>query len=215
MNDPEILIWTDAEPDSALLDRAIAALQQGQLVVAPTETRYGLLARADSEAALLRLYEAKGRPPTMPVAMFVRDEATVLSLAHVSAPARKLMSDFLPGPLTLVLPARVAWGPPRVVDGKIGFRWSSSVLIDALVRGVPFSLTATSANLSGRPEMETVDQIVRQFGSSVAVCIDGGRLAGPVSTVVECSSEGIKIRRVGAIATEAVFDSIRDIAGND
>lgn len=210
MSAERIIVWDGQEPDPKLVEQVVQILTDESLVVAPTETRYGLLARSDSVTALQKLYEAKGRPGLMPTALFVRDAETMESHAHVNEPARKLIAAFLPGPLTLVLRSRIDWAPPRVLEGKIGFRWSSSKLIDALVKRLPFQVTATSANFSGQPESETVQQVAEQLGQSVDLYIDGGRLTGSISTVVDCSSEQPTILRVGAISPQAVFECIQD-----
>jgi tRNA threonylcarbamoyl adenosine modification protein (Sua5/YciO/YrdC/YwlC family) len=86
-----------------------------------------------------------------------------------------------------------------VVDGKIGLRWSSSPVIDGLLRRLECPLTATSANISGRPDPESVEEIVSQFGDRVDLYLDAGPLTGPTSTVVDCSGEKPKILRDGAI----------------
>src|SRR5512140_143911 len=149
MDVKKILRWEATRPFDSIARTAVEVLERGGLVVAPTETRYGLLVRHDSEEALHKLYDAKGRPTTMPTAFFVDSEERIRQYAAVPAIADRLIQRFLPGPLTLVLKATVAWEPPRVVHGKIGFRWSSSPLIEALVPRAPFLLTATSANMSG------------------------------------------------------------------
>jgi L-threonylcarbamoyladenylate synthase len=87
----------------------------------------------------------------------------------------------------------------------IGLRWSSSPVIAEVVRQVSFPVTATSANLSGSPELETIGQIQKAFGSQVSLYLDGGRLIRPVSTVVKCVAGEVTILREGAIDSSAVY----------
>lgn len=200
-------------PEPEVIRRAIEALTAGDLVVAPTETRYGLLARADSDRAIERVYEAKGRGLLRPTALFVQNESGLRELGDMTAQAERLMKAFLPGPLTLVLRSRVDWAPPRVMDGLIGIRWSSSAVIRELVRQIAFPVTATSANLSGSEELEATAQIREALGDAVSVYLDGGRLSGPVSTVVKCVGHDVTILREGAISAELIRSQIRHGGG--
>lgn len=190
--------------DPVTVETAARMLADGGVVVAPTETRYGILVRADLEPAVQRLFEIKGRNTTNPTAIFVDSIATIERLGLVTPVARKLIAEFLPGPLTLVLDAKIPWTAPRVVDGKIGIRWSSSVFIHHVVTAVGAPLTATSANLSGQPDRESVNEIMADFSSAVDLYIDGGLLSGPVSTVVDCTGNSVRILREGAIPGEQI-----------
>lgn len=186
-------------PDDTALEEAAGILSRGGLVVAPTETRYGLLARADLQPLLERLYAVKLRPLDQATAVMVGGAKDIEALGEMTPSARLLMERFLPGPLTLVLRARPDWPPPRVVEGKIGLRWSSSPVIDGLLRHVDCPLTATSANISGRPDPESVEEIVSQFGDRIDLYLDAGPLTGPTSTVVDFSGRTPRILREGAI----------------
>ncbi len=188
---------------------AARVVADGGLVVAPTETRYGILARVESEVAIQRLFDLKGRKVQNPTAVFVAAKSQIGRLALVTPIAQELSETFLPGPLTLVLESRVDWHAPLVVDGKIGIRLSSSALIQQLVEAVESPLTATSANLTGEPDRETIADIQKDFGERIDLYIDGGRLTGPVSTVVECIGQSYRILRAGAISIE----EIEQIAG--
>ena len=191
-----------ADPQTILV--AALILAEGGVVVAPTETRYGILVRADVESAVQRLFEIKGRTTTNPIAIFVESAEAIERLGLVTPIAQELIAEFLPGPLTLVLSATVPWGAPRVVNGKIGIRWSSSVFIHQLVTAVGVPLTATSANLSGQPDRESVAKVVADFGDVADLYVDGGILSGPVSTVVECVGDSFRVLRIGAISRERI-----------
>ncbi len=192
------------QPESAIIAKASSLLRQGDLVVAPTETRYGLLAHGDDPRAVSRLYQLKGRPWNIPTALFVPSIEDMSRYGHVSAVAQRLAEQFLPGPLTLVLKAVVDWAAPRVVDGKIGIRVSPAPVVVSLLKEVGAPLTATSANLTGKPDGVTVQEIARALGTGVALYLDGGKLEGPVSTVVDCSTDTLTILRAGAIAEEEI-----------
>lgn len=191
-------------PDPAALDQAAQALSCGELVVAPTETRYGLLVRADEQEYLEKLYGLKQKDRHQATSLFVRDLIEVGKLGRLTAAAETLFEQFLPGPLTLVLQAIPEWPPPRVVNGKIGLRCSSAATILGLLDRLSVPLTATSANISGESDAEGVEELAAVFGDRVALYLDAGQLAGAVSTVVDCSTEPVRILREGAITREQI-----------
>lgn len=186
-------------PSPSVIAQATQVILAGGVVVAPTETRYGLLARGDSQTALEKVYELKKRLLTQPTALMVPDRAALPRFGVMTPEAERLAAAYLPGPVTLVLRALHDWAPPRVVDGRIGLRCSSAPVVAALLASARCDLTATSANLSGEPEPDTVDEINAEFGNEVDLYLDGGPLRGPVSTVVDCSAPGVKVLREGAI----------------
>ncbi|MBD3258070.1 threonylcarbamoyl-AMP synthase [candidate division GN15 bacterium] len=202
----------DISPDvltPGVVDEAARLLRDRQLVVAPTETRYGLLARADSPAAVDRLCQAKMRGERHPVAVFASSAEEIGRLAVLSEDATRLSRRFLPGPLTLVLTARVDWPAPLVINGKIGVRWSSSPVIGALLTATGTPLTATSANLSGQGERERVEDVAQDFGEAVALYLNGGPLTGATSTVVDCTADHIRVLREAAIEAAALEAALK------
>ena len=198
-------------PSSRAISRAVSALCDGLLVVAPTETRYGLLARADSPQALERMMEAKQRPAFMPVAVFVPSLHRIPQLAILNKQGKALAEKFLPGPLTLVLENRTKLPPPCVQKKKIGIRVTPCKVISTIIENLAFPVTATSANLSGENDGETIDDIVIAFRDSIALYLDGGSLSNPASTVVDCTVDPVVIIREGAI-TRAEIESVVGVA---
>lgn len=205
MMSPKIDTIEYSTPDQEIVGRAASILGEGGLIVAPTETRYGLLARADSSEAVTRLYSIKGRPITLPTAIFVSDIDGISNYGPLNAAARRLAEKFLPGPLTLVIGATADLGEPLVVDKKIGIRLSSAPFIRSLLEKIDFPVTATSANLSGDRELETVDEIARAFGGKIDLYVDVGVLDNPVSTVVDASKDSPIVLRTGAIAESEIL----------
>ncbi|SYZ73105.1 putative threonylcarbamoyl-AMP synthase [Candidatus Zixiibacteriota bacterium] len=199
MTQPRILRIDPDNPDVAIIKEAAGILEKNGVIVAPTETRYGLLVRSDDMSAVMNLYSVKGRPASQPTAIFLRSAEEIDKFAYVSEVSRRLADCFLPGPLTLVLKARPGFSPPIAVEGKIGFRISPAPLIAALLEMKSFNLTATSANISGQKEPESISEIAATFGHRVALYLDGGKLSGPVSTVIDCSGDDYEIIRHGAI----------------
>jgi L-threonylcarbamoyladenylate synthase len=120
------------------------------------------------------------------------------------ASAQHLASRYLPGPLTLVLEAVSDLKPPLVIDSRIGLRVSSSSIIQSLLSMASFPLTATSANISGAEEPDSIASVMEAFGHHVDLYLDGGMLREPVSTVVDCYGGDVKILREGAISRSAI-----------
>jgi len=208
---PVVLRTDPIRPEKQILEHAAAVLTAGGLIVAPTETRYGLMGRADRQEVLEKLYEVKQRSLDCPTALLIREFGEAERYGRVNRAATALAERFLPGPLTLVLAATCDWPPPRVVDGKIGLRWSSAPVVRALLALVEAPVTATSANISGRPEHDRVQEIVDDFEDRVALYLDSGPLTGPVSTVVDCSEDQPRVLREGAVALEEITRIIDEL----
>ncbi len=210
MGDSRTVTIDPENPDPAVIEEAVAVLEAGGLVVAPTETRYGLLARADKGLPAERLTEVKRRSETKPISVFVGSFEMIMHYARMNPTSQRLAQLFLPGPLTLVVPAIGTWHEMIVPQDKIGIRVSSSPVIQAIMERVDFPVTATSANISGEDEAETVSEIAEAFEDGVDLYLDSGRLAGMPSTVVECIDETPKILREGAIDPNEIMAAVKE-----
>ena len=199
-------------PDPTVIERAASLLREGHLVVAATETLYGLLARADDPKAVARVCDAKQRPGDLPMAVFVDSVEAMSRFAEVTPVASVLASRFLPGPVTLVLTAALTWKPPLVVDRRIGLRVSSSPVIQALLDKTGIPLTATSANLSSRGGGLTVHDVEAALGSRVDLLLDSGRLTSVPSTVVDCSADPVRLLRTGAVSPDEIAAALKDVS---
>jgi L-threonylcarbamoyladenylate synthase len=165
-----------------IIERAVSVLMHDGLVVYPTETVYGLGADAFSDEAILRVYEAKKRPVSMPVSIAVADFDMLCGVAHVREGMEEFIQAFLPGPVTVILPARNS--VPEILTGGtglIGVRIPSHELALRLIEHFDAPITATSANLHGAKDPKTPDECT----VPCELLIDGGRLPGTPSTVVD------------------------------
>ena len=194
----------------AALSRAAQALAEGQLVAFPTETVYGLGARADDDAAVARIYAAKGRPAGHPLIVHVADEASVQVFARsVSPEARALMAAFWPGPLTLILPRRpgVATAAAGGQD-SIGLRLPShpvarALLLEAARRGVA-GVAGPSANRFGRVSPTTAAHVVHEFGPGLLVLDGGACPVGIESAIVDCTRGQPALLRPGQLSAQRI-----------
>ena len=170
----------------------------------PTETVYGLAARADSEAAVAAIFRAKGRPDFNPLIVHVDSLDTARALARIDARAETLAARYWPGPLTLVLPARASAVVPAVTAGlpTIALRMPDHPAMRRLLEDVALPLAAPSANRSGGISPTSPAHVAQSLGSEVAAVLDGGPcLRGVESTIVALRDDGgWQLLRPGPIA---------------
>ena len=192
--------------DEAGIARAAGLLRAGALVAVPTETVYGLAARADSEAAVAEIFRAKGRPDFNPLIVHVASLAMARELAQFDARAETLAARYWPGPLTLVLPARESPVVPAVTAGlpTIALRMPDHPAMRRLLETLPLPLAAPSANRSGGISPTTPEHVAWSLGGEVAAILDGGPcLRGVESTIVALrDGGGWQLLRPGPIASE-------------
>lgn len=191
---------------------AAALIRQGACVAVPTETVYGLAARADSDAAVASIYRAKGRPDFNPLIVHVPDVIGAGQLAVLGDQARELAAAFWPGPLTLVLPRRGdATLAPAVTAGlpTVALRCPAHPAMRALLMETGLPLAAPSANRSGAVSPTTAAHVAASLGERVDLILDGGECAqGIESTIVALRGDGgWQILRPGPI-TEAQISAI-------
>jgi L-threonylcarbamoyladenylate synthase len=201
----EHLVVSASSPDPASIARAAASLRAGALVAFPTETVYGLGAKARDVAALRRLYEAKGRPAYNPVIVHVADAAAARELCDGWPPAaERLAARYWPGPLTLVLP-RSAAVPDVVTAGlpSVGIRVPAHPVALALLRAAGVPVAAPSANRSTELSPTCAEHVARGLGDRVDVLLDGGETElGIESTVVDLTGELPVLLRPGVLTRE-------------
>ena len=191
--------------DAAGIAQAARVLESGGLVAVPTETVYGLAARADSPEAVAKIYAAKGRPSFNPLIVHVTGPEQAACYAAVSDEARELMAAYWPGPLTLVLPRRPdAALAPTVTAGlpTVALRAPAHPVMHALLTQVGFPLAAPSANRSGFISPTSADHVLASLDGRIDMVLDGGlSLMGVESTIVAVRDDGqIEQLRPGPIA---------------
>ncbi len=199
--------------DPQALQQAAGVLAAGDLLAFPTETVYGLGARADDDAAVRRIFAAKGRPADHPLIVHVAEAAQAQAFAAEWPPlAQKLAQAFWPGPLTLIVPRR-----PEVAavaaggQDSIGLRVPAHPVAQQLLRaagqrGVP-GVAAPSANRFGRVSATCAAHVVQEFGADLAV-LDGGDCPGGIeSTIVDCRGGRATLLRPGLL-TRAQLEAV-------
>lgn len=191
---------------SSDVDRVVAVLTAGGVVVLPTDTVYGLAARAADPVATGRLFACKGRGAGVPIAVLCSDPDQAFGLADdVGAVARSLASAHWPGAMTLVVPRRgdLDWdlGEPRTT---IGLRCPDDALIQAVAARVG-PLATTSANRHGVPTPATAPEAAASLLCTVDLVVDGGPRVGVASTVVDLCGPAPLVLRQGAVSVDDVI----------
>lgn len=205
--------WREAEAE-ALFREAKRLLDAGRIIALPTETFYALAAHPFQEAALAALFALKERPPEKPVLLLVADPDMLSGLVErVPEAAVRLIKEFWPGPLTLILPARPGL-PPLLTGntGSVGVRQPGQPLTCRLIQALGYPVTGTSANRSGQPPLIQAGGVEKEFGDAVPLIVDAGPCPGGLpSTVVDLSSTPPRLVRPGALEVARLRDVIPNI----
>lgn len=180
-------------------------IRNGELVIFPTETVYGIGANGLDAEAVKNIFIAKGRAQDNPLILHVSDFEMVDLIAHdINDLERKLMDIFFPGPLTIILnkkdivPSNVSCNLDTV-----GVRMPSNKIAHALIEYAKVPIAAPSANISGKPSGTNIDDIKNELGDKVALIIDGGETdIGLESTVVRVIDNRVRILRPGKITVQ-------------
>jgi L-threonylcarbamoyladenylate synthase len=185
-----------------------ALLRAGRLVAFPTETVYGLGANAADDHAVLRIFEAKGRPRFNPLIVHVRDLDHAESLAEFDALALRLAQTFWPGPLTLVLQRRFA-APLSLLASAglatVALRAPAHPVARKLLAKSQLAIAAPSANLSGAISATTAAHVAQNFGDAIDLVLDGGAAPlGLESTIVGFDPNGPVLLRSGALERDVI-----------
>ncbi len=182
------------------IEEIIKYLKDDKVIVAPTETAYGMLANALSFDAVKKVFEIKQRDVSKELSVFMKDLEMAKEYVEINSSVIELAKKYLPGPLTLVL--KINKSIPYVKN-TLGIRISSYDLIKKIMEKADFLVTSTSANLAGEKTCYSVEDIKKQFENrenQPDLVIDGGNLAkGHISTVVDLTENKIKVLRQGDI----------------
>jgi L-threonylcarbamoyladenylate synthase len=203
------------EPLEADAERAVDALSAGAAVVLPTDTVYGLCANADSEEAVRRAYELKGREPLQPSALLAPDVDTLVDRIPELRSVAPMLRALLPGPLTLVVPNRARryrWLAGSTPDA-IGIRVPELSGAAAMVLARVGAVVATSANLPGGPDPRRVADIPPEIIDGCEAVLDAGDLPGTPSTIIDLTGEEPQVLREGAVPAADVLARLGSVTG--
>lgn len=191
------------------IEKVAHILKNDGVISVPTDTVFGVCSRINSEIAYHKLIKLKNRSAEKSFPVMCANEDQIRNIAVVNERAERLIKKFMPGPITLVLKKNKDL-PDYVTNGKdtIAVRMATSKVIEELILKVESPVFMTSANKSGEPECTTLDEIEK------ACPLLDGMMEGEVvysqgSTIIDCTSDEIKILRVGPIPLEKIKNIIK------
>ena len=201
--DTNVIKIAPGQPHTAWIRRAVDVIRGGGLVAFPTETVYGLGANALDAAAVARIFEAKGRPPTNPIIVHVSGSHEALSVAAEWPQAASALAErFWPGPLTIVVPKR-AEVPDIVTAGgpTVAVRCPDHPIARMLIREAGVPIAAPSANRSTELSPTRAEHVLKGLNGRIDLVLDGGPCPGGIeSTVVDVTGGIVRVLRPGLVS---------------
>ena len=208
----ETLYLAAEQPDTA--KTAAKIIRNGGLVAIPTETVYGLGANGLDEAAVAKIFEAKGRPQDNPLILHIYGpEQIELFCQDIPESAYRLADQFWPGPLTMVLPARDCV-PKRTTGGldTVAVRCPDNDATREIIRLAGVPLAAPSANISGKPSTTTAQHVLHDHEGKIEAVVDGGPCrVGLESTIVDLTGDRPRLLRPGGVTPEQLLEVLGDL----
>jgi L-threonylcarbamoyladenylate synthase len=199
--------------DPAALEEALALLRAGEVVAIPTDTVYGVACDSLNPAAIAAIYEAKGRPPQKALPLLMADATQIEIVVRELPPiAQTLIQQFMPGALTIVLPAKPHL-PSILTAGSdtVAVRIPANGVVRYLARELGYPLAVSSANQSGDADSRTAQEVFERIGANIALILDGGTTPDKgSSTVLNLTTTPPRILREGPI-TKAMLQSWLDV----
>lgn len=218
MRRTRLVVVDRSSPDRTAIEDAAVVIRSGGLVAFPTETVYGLGAHALDRHAVLRIFEAKGRPSTDPLIVHIEDVAQIDRLADIPSDMVTLLaSRFWPGPLTLIVRKDPAV-PLEVTAGldTVAVRVPAHPVARALLASAAVPIAAPSANLFSRPSPTRAAHVLADLDGRIDLVIDGGTTdIGVESTVLDLTTDPPLVRRPGGVSIDdlrAILPTIAAVA---
>jgi L-threonylcarbamoyladenylate synthase len=197
-------------PDDSMIAEASSILRAGGIVAYPTETFYGLGADGLNDDAVKKIFLIKGRNFKNPISVIIGDANDVKGIVEeIPEFALHLMERFWPGALTIIFNASADVSHLLTAGtGKIGIRLSSHPIATALAKKLGHPITATSANLSGKHECTSAEEVIQGIGDKIDAVIHSGQTpGGSGSTIIDVTTDPPTILREGVIPKYKLINS--------
>ncbi len=194
--------WKDL--DNRVIEAAVRVIRRGGSIVYPTDTVYGLGVSILKPYSIERLFKIKKRPETKPAPVMIKDIEMAKQLAYIDQKTEKALNEVWPGQVTVVLEKKPIVPDILTANRKtIGLRIPNHYFTQCLMENLNEPITATSANFSGQPPLNSAVELVKIFNRAYPrpdLILDAGELPpSPPSTVLDLTSPQPKITRVGPI----------------
>lgn len=191
------------------INEIVEILKYDGVVSVATDTVFGVCARFDHKAAQERLREVKNRPLTKAFPIMCANKEQIQNICYIEESSEKLIDAFMPGPVTLIL--RKKEDIPSYVNGgmeTLAIRMATSKTLEAIIDALGCPVFMTSANQSGQPVCENLDEIEKQCPLLDAM-VEGEVSLGEASTIIDCTKEDITILRQGPIKLEDIHKILK------
>lgn len=187
------------------IDIVTQAIIDGKVIAFPTDTVYGLGVRYDNEDALNRLKQAKIRPESKPIPMMVSDLSQIEEVAYVNATAKLLIQKFMPGAFTIVLKKKEEIAD-YVTNGlaTIAIRMPDDEFVLEIMNRLGKAMLVSSANISAEHSCRNGEEVLEQLDGRIDGIVMGESKSEIASTIVDATSEEVKILREGPITKEMI-----------
>lgn len=193
-----ILPIDPVHPQPRIIERAAAALENGELIAYPTDSYYGLGCDMQSKRAIDRLYLLKGADRRRPMSLLVPDLSEIAKYAKVSNFAYRIIRHLAPGPFTFVLEAtRLVPDAMQTRQKTVGLRVTEHAVVKALCDRLGRPLVTTSAQHADEEVLIGADDVQDIFGHGLAMVLDGGTHENQPSTVLSLVDDTVEIIRQG------------------
>lgn len=190
------------------IEEIVDILKNNGVISVPTDTVYGVCARIDSKKAHDNLILVKNRPETKPFPVMCANEEQIKGIAIVNEKAEKIIKSFMPGPITIVLNKKETV-PDYITNGKktIAIRMATSKTLEKIILALGAPIFMSSANQSGEKTSESLEEIEKNCPKINGI-LEGKIKLGVGSTIIDCTSEKIKVLREGPIKLEEINNII-------
>lgn len=188
-------------PEPRVITKAVEVMQNGGIIIYPTDTVYGMGCSIENKNAIEKIYLIKQRRPDKPFSFVCSDLTHISTYAHVSNSAFKIMKRLIPGPYTFILPAQRMKQLPKLLLSKrktVGIRVPESPVAQELVKRLGHPVLSTSVTLSGGEILNDPQDIISSFANRVDLILDGGTLVSEPSTVIDLTGTHPEIIRSGS-----------------
>jgi len=193
-----------------LVKKAIFALKNGEIICYPTDTLYGLGVDIKNDSAIKNLFDIKKRPFDFPISVACKDISSIEDIAYLSDFSKNVIKKFLPGKLSIILNKKDSVSDILTAGhDKISIRIpNNSTTLNIIKNFGP--ITCTSANIHGESTPNVINEINMLFKNKISVYIDEGVLSDKPSTIIDLSSDEIKILRKGSISKKEIMAAIEN-----
>lgn len=190
------------------IEEIVDILKNNGVISVPTDTVYGVCARINSKKAHDNLILVKNRPETKPFPVMCANEEQIKDISIVNEKTEKIIKAFMPGPITIVLNKKETV-PDYVTNGKktIAIRMATSKTLEKIILSLGTPIFMSSANQSGEKTSESLEEIEKNC-PKINGMLEGKIKLGVGSTIIDCTSEKIKVLRKGPVRLEEINNII-------